>query len=62
MSKEFTLLASILADHGLWDGIRRDAKRVEENESVGRALVADEEARLVRTATASNRFLPDFRL
>jgi integrase len=48
VNKEFTVLASILADHGLWNGIRRDAKRLEENESAGRALLADEEARLLR--------------
>jgi integrase len=50
VNKEFTVLASILADHGLWNGIRRDAKRLEENGSAGRALLADEEARLLRVA------------
>ena len=43
-NKEFTVLASILADHNLWNGIRRDAKRLEENESAGRALLPDEES------------------
>jgi len=50
VNKEFTVLASILADHGLWNGIRRDAKRLEENDSAGRALLVDEEARLLRVA------------
>lgn len=48
VNKEFTVLASILADHGLWNGIRRDAKRLEENESAGRALLPEEESRLLR--------------
>ncbi len=51
VNKEFTVLASILADHGLWNGIRRDAKRLEENESAGRALLPDEESRLLRAAS-----------
>jgi integrase len=51
VNKEFTVLASILADHGLWNGIRRDAKRLDENESAGRALLPDEESRLLRTAS-----------
>ncbi len=50
-NKEFTVLASILADHNLWNGIRRDAKRLEENESAGRALLPDEESTLLRMAS-----------
>ncbi|MGO8814295.1 MAG: tyrosine-type recombinase/integrase [Terriglobia bacterium] len=53
VNKEFTVLASVLADHGLWNGIRRDAKRLEENESAGRALLPDEESRLLRVAAQS---------
>ena len=44
------MLASVLADHNLWNGIRRDAKRLEENESAGRALLPDEEVTLLRMA------------
>jgi len=50
-NKEFTVLASVLADYGLWNGIRRDAKRLEENDSAGRALLPDEESRLLRAAS-----------
>ena len=45
------MLASILADHNLWNGIRRDAKRLVENESAGRALQPDEESRLLWAAS-----------
>jgi integrase len=51
VNKEFTVLASILADRGLWQSIRRDVKRVEENESAGRALLTDEEAHLLKAAS-----------
>jgi len=51
VNKEFTVLASILADHNLWNGIRRDAKRLDENESAGRALLPDEESRLLQAAS-----------
>ena len=33
-NKEFTVLASVLADHGLWNGIRRDAKRLEKTRAL----------------------------
>ncbi|MGH9439670.1 MAG: tyrosine-type recombinase/integrase, partial [Terriglobia bacterium] len=42
---------SILADHGLWAAIRRDVERLDENESAGRALLPDEEARLLQAAS-----------
>jgi len=51
VNKEFTILASVLADHGLWNAIRRDAKRLEENDSAGRALLPDEESRLLKAAS-----------
>lgn len=51
VNKEFTVLASILADHGLWNAIRRDVARLEENESAGRALLPDEEAQLLQAAS-----------
>jgi integrase len=46
-----TLLASILADHGLWAAIRRDVQRLDKNESAGRALLPDEESRLLQAAS-----------
>lgn len=51
VNKEFTVLASVLADHGMWTRIRRDAKRLEENESAGRALLPDEESRLLQATS-----------
>ena len=51
VNKEFTVLASILADHGRWAEIRRDVKRLDENESAGRALLPDEEARLLQASS-----------
>ena len=51
VNKEFTVLASVLADFGLWNKIRRDAKRLEENESAGRALLPNEESMLLRMAS-----------
>jgi len=54
VNKEFTVLASILADHGLWNSIRRDARRLDENESAGRALLPDEESRLLRAASKAS--------
>jgi len=51
INKEFTILASILADHGQWTQIRRNVKRVGENESAGRALLPDEEANLLKATS-----------
>jgi len=51
VNKEFTVFASVMADHGLWNGIRRDVKRLDENDSAGRALLPDDEARLLRAAS-----------
>ena len=51
VNKEFTVLASVLADYGLWNGIRRDAKRLDENDSAGRALLPNEESRLLKAAS-----------
>lgn len=39
INKEFSVLGSILADHGQWSVIRRNVRRVQENESAGRATV-----------------------
>lgn len=51
VNKEYTVLASILADLGLWTAIRRDVERLDENESAGRALLPDEETRLLQAAS-----------
>jgi integrase len=51
INKEFTVLASILADRGRWAEIRRDVKRLDENESAGHALLPDEEARLLQASS-----------
>lgn len=48
INKELNVLASILADHRQWAKIRRIVKRVEENDSAGRALLPDEEANLLK--------------
>lgn len=51
VNKEFTVLASTLADHGIWNNIRRDAKRQDENESAGRDLLPAEESPFLRAAS-----------
>jgi integrase len=51
VNKEFTVLGSILAEHGRWAEIRRDVKRPDENESAGHALLPDEEARLLQASS-----------
>lgn len=51
INKEFTVLASILADHGRWARIRRDVKRLDENENTGHAPLPDEEARLLQATS-----------
>ena len=51
VKKEFTILACILADHGQWHKICRKVKSPDENKSARRALLADEEARLLRAAS-----------
>jgi hypothetical protein len=51
VKKEFTILACILADHGEWHKIRRKVKSPDENKSAGRALLPDEEERLMQAAS-----------
>ena len=51
VNKEFAVLASILADFGFWAKIRRKVGSLKENESAGRALLPDQEARLLRAAS-----------
>jgi integrase len=52
INKEIACLSSILGEYGLWDALRRDVKRAQENESAGRVLSAEEEKWLL--ACASN--------
>jgi integrase len=51
VKKEFTILACILADHGQWHKIRRKVKSPDENKSAGRALLQDEEMKLLQAAS-----------
>jgi integrase len=51
VKKEFTILACILADHGQWHKIRRKVKSPDENKSAGRALLQDEEIKLLQAAS-----------
>lgn len=51
VNKEVTCLSSILSDYGLWAPLRRDVKRLEENEDAGTALNADQEKKLLQQAS-----------
>lgn len=51
VNKELTVLALILADHGLWNGIRRGVKRLDDSERAGRALLPNEESCHLRAAS-----------
>jgi integrase len=51
INKEIACLASILSDWGVWEQVRRDVKRLDENEEAGRALSRDEEKRLLECAS-----------
>jgi len=51
INKETTCLSSILSEHGFWEHIRRDVKRLLENEDAGRALNREEEVRLLTCAS-----------
>jgi integrase len=55
INKEVTCLSAILSDYGIWIQIRRDVKRVEENETAGRALTSAEEGRLLEFASQVGR-------
>lgn len=52
INKEIACLCSILSDCGVWGRVRRDVKRLEENEEAGRALSRDEEKKLLECASA----------
>ena len=51
INKEIACLSSILSDCGVWAQIRRDVKRLPENEEAGRALKTAEETALLEHAS-----------
>jgi integrase len=53
INKEIACISSILSDHGSWQRIRRDVKRLPENEEAGRALEPEEERMLLENASAA---------
>jgi integrase len=55
INKEISCLSSILSDYGVWEQVRRDVRRLEENEEAGRALSRDEETRLLECASIVGR-------
>ena len=55
INKEIACLSSILGDCGVWEQVRRDVKRLEENEEAGRALSRDGERRLLESASLVGR-------
>ncbi len=50
INKEVVCLSSILSEYGIWEKLRRDVKRLEENEP-GRALSREEERMLLECAS-----------
>jgi integrase len=55
INKEIACLSSILRDCGVWEQVRRDVKKLEENEEAGRALSRKEERRLLDWASRIGR-------
>jgi len=55
INKEISCLSSILRDYDVWEQVRRDVKRLEENEEAGRALSREEENRLLECASIIGR-------
>jgi integrase len=53
INKEIACISSILSDQGCWERIRRDVKRLPENEEAGRALEQAEERILLEQASDS---------
>lgn len=51
INKETACLSSILSEYSRWERLRRDVKRMEENEEAGRALNRDEERLLLDCAS-----------
>lgn len=56
VNKEVACISSILGDHGVWARIRRDVKRVPENEEAGRALEPAEERMLLEKTAAAGEY------
>jgi integrase len=55
INKEIACLSSILGEYGVWESVRRDVKRLEENQEAGRALSREEERRLLESASVVGR-------
>lgn len=55
INKEIACLSSILAHCGMWEQLRRDVKRLEENEDAGRALSLQQESQLLVRASNIGR-------
>jgi len=55
INKEIACLSSILGECGVWEQVRRDVKRLDENEEAGGALSRDEEKRLLECAPVIGR-------
>jgi hypothetical protein len=55
INKEIACLSSVLGDYGVWEQVRRDVKRLEENEEAGRALSRDDEKHLLNCASIVGR-------
>jgi len=51
INKEVACLSSILSAYGLWQQMRRDIKRLKENEDAGRVLSTEEEKKLLEHAS-----------
>jgi integrase len=51
INKEIACISSILSDCGVWERVRRDVKRLTENEEAGRALAPAEEKNLLNRAS-----------
>lgn len=51
INKEIACLSSIMGDCGIWEKVRRDVKRLDENEDAGRALSREEEGKLLECAS-----------
>ena len=55
INKEIACVSSILGDCGIWQQVRRDIKRMDENQDAGRALNRVEERRLLDCASTVGR-------
>ena len=55
VNEEIACLSSIIRDYSAWEQVRRDVKRLEENEEASRALRRDEERLLLERASIVGR-------